>query len=209
MSKKKRNAHTKPGFGKLLAQARRDKGLSLEELHERTKVSLAMLQALEAEDFERLPADVYVRGFLRACCQVLSMEPRGVLESYRAARSRWEKRRTAHASEGPGDAAPMVPAPASEGLVDEESAVRAWAAAAERRHRHESGEVPTSQDTRSSARRRSPSQRRVSLALVLFLILVVLTLAASYFMNQKKTGPQVDVAQSPPVTEAPGTDWTG
>ncbi len=211
MSKKKRNRQAETGFGKVLTQARKEKGLSLEELHERTKVSLGMLQALEAEDFRRLPADVYVRGFLRACCQVLAIEPEGLLEKYRKARSQWEGRRQSGPEDRGDEASPLVPAPANQGLVDEESAVQAWAAAAERRQRHSSGDGPTArtQPSKAAAKRRAPTPRRVSLVLVLFLILVVLTLAASYFMNQKRTSPQVDVAQSPPVTEATSTDWTG
>jgi cytoskeleton protein RodZ len=53
------------GIGARLRAAREKKGLALLQVAEKLHVDARVLQALEAEDFEALGADVYVRGHLR------------------------------------------------------------------------------------------------------------------------------------------------
>jgi hypothetical protein len=58
-------------------------GLSLAQITARTKIRVPVLQAIEAEDFSALPADVYVRGFVVQIGRVLALpEPRSVAEHY-------------------------------------------------------------------------------------------------------------------------------
>jgi cytoskeleton protein RodZ len=52
-------------IGQELQQARQSKSLSFEQIHSRTWVPIYQLKALEAGQVERLPEDVYVRGFIR------------------------------------------------------------------------------------------------------------------------------------------------
>lgn len=77
--------------GPLLRQVREAKGIDLREIAERTKVGMAYLQALESENFAKLPAAVYVRGFLVGYARMLALATDRVIESYlsryRAARS--------------------------------------------------------------------------------------------------------------------------
>lgn len=55
-------------FSSLFKKLRKDSGLSLEKLSERTKIQKRYLECLEKGEFERLPPDVYVRGFIIKCC---------------------------------------------------------------------------------------------------------------------------------------------
>ena len=57
--------HTVRGIGARLRAAREKKGLALLQVAEKLHVDARVLQALEAEDFAALGADVYVRGHLR------------------------------------------------------------------------------------------------------------------------------------------------
>jgi cytoskeletal protein RodZ len=60
-------------LGQYLREARERAGLSLEQLAERTRVRLENLAALEREDLEELPADAYVRGFVKIVCRELRL----------------------------------------------------------------------------------------------------------------------------------------
>jgi flagellar biosynthesis protein FlhG len=68
--------------GPLLRQVREALGIELREITERTKIGLAYLVSLEEEQFARLPAPVYVRGFLGEYARVLGLDGRRVLETY-------------------------------------------------------------------------------------------------------------------------------
>jgi len=71
-------------LGELLRKAREEKGLSLAQVEEATRIRSAYLQALEEEAYERLPAPVYVRGFLRNYAVYLGLDPQQVVASYQA-----------------------------------------------------------------------------------------------------------------------------
>ena len=76
--------------GPLLRQIREAVGVELREIAERSKIGMAYLQALESEVFAKLPAPVYVRGFLAEYARALGLDPERVkqtyLDRYRAAR---------------------------------------------------------------------------------------------------------------------------
>jgi hypothetical protein len=54
--------------------ARQARSLSLHQLHNLTLVPIHQLQALEAGDIDRLPEDVYVRGFIRRIGNALGLD---------------------------------------------------------------------------------------------------------------------------------------
>ena len=53
-------------FGRYLQAIRLEKKISLEEVAEQTRVGLGDLLLVEQEDHDQLPAEVYVKGFLRS-----------------------------------------------------------------------------------------------------------------------------------------------
>lgn len=66
-------------LGEILRQAREAKGLSLAQVEEATKIRSTYLQALEEEQYDRLPAPVYIKGFLKNYALYLGLEPQEVL----------------------------------------------------------------------------------------------------------------------------------
>jgi hypothetical protein len=72
-----------PGIGQTLKDARRRIGMDVKEAEERTKIRARYLRALEAEDWEVLPAPAYVRGFLRTYGQVLGLDGGALADEFR------------------------------------------------------------------------------------------------------------------------------
>ncbi len=69
-------------IGERLAEARTAKGLSLAQVEEITKIRLKYLAALEAEDWQVIPGEVYLRGFLKSYAQAVGIDPAAILELY-------------------------------------------------------------------------------------------------------------------------------
>lgn len=63
-----------PEIGESLRRARAERGITIEQAAEHTRISAAFLRALEAEAFDQLPAPVYVRGFLRSYATYLGLD---------------------------------------------------------------------------------------------------------------------------------------
>lgn len=68
--------------GPFMRELRESMGIELREISERTKISTAYLGAIEGEEFGRLPAPVYVRGFLVEYAKMLGLDVTRVLETY-------------------------------------------------------------------------------------------------------------------------------
>ena len=68
--------------GDLLRAVRQSQGTSLDQISERTKVGTSYLRCIEEEEFERLPAAVYVRGFVTEFAKCLRLDPEQVSQSY-------------------------------------------------------------------------------------------------------------------------------
>ena len=69
-------------LGQLLREAREQKGVSLEEVEEATHIRQKFLQALEEENFGALPAETYVKGFLRTYAMHLELNPEELIALY-------------------------------------------------------------------------------------------------------------------------------
>jgi flagellar biosynthesis protein FlhG len=70
--------------GPLLRQIREAVGVELREIAERSKIGMAYHQALEGEVFAKLPAPVYVRGFLAEYARALGLDAERVKATYLA-----------------------------------------------------------------------------------------------------------------------------
>jgi len=68
--------------GRTLKQIRERMGIDLEIISQETKINKKTLESIEEEDLERLPALVYLKGFLRGYAQSLGLDPQKVLEGY-------------------------------------------------------------------------------------------------------------------------------
>ncbi len=69
--------------GEILREARRKKGVTLEQAQAATRIRLKYLQALEEDDYAVLPSPVYVRGFLRNYASYLGLIPEEIVDLYR------------------------------------------------------------------------------------------------------------------------------
>lgn len=70
-------------IGERLAIARREAGLSVADVAERTKVSCHYLKALESDAFHRLPSRVHTFGFARAFAKAVSLDDVEISEAIR------------------------------------------------------------------------------------------------------------------------------
>src|SRR3712207_1169924 len=61
-------------IGRLLEQKRKERGLSLDEVEQATKIRKRYLTGLEREDFAMLPDAVYARGFLKTYANYLGLD---------------------------------------------------------------------------------------------------------------------------------------
>lgn len=73
-----------PSFGDELRRERLLREVALEEISEATKISLRLLTALERSDLAKLPAPVFTRGFIRAYCLHLGLDPVEKINTYLA-----------------------------------------------------------------------------------------------------------------------------
>ncbi|MDD2219525.1 MAG: RodZ domain-containing protein [Desulfoplanes sp.] len=71
-------------LGEVLHAARLSKGLTLENVNERTKISFYVLEALEQGAKESLPHPVYTKGFLKDYAHLLGLDAEKIVQEYLA-----------------------------------------------------------------------------------------------------------------------------
>lgn len=69
-------------LGKTLKQIRERMGVDLKTISAQTKISKKILEWIEEEAYEKLPALVYLKGFLKGYAQFLGLDPHQVVEGY-------------------------------------------------------------------------------------------------------------------------------
>lgn len=68
--------------GSLLRDVREARRVTLREISQRTKVGIPYLKAIETEDFGKLPAAVYTRGFVNELARFLKLDAQQVSRTY-------------------------------------------------------------------------------------------------------------------------------
>lgn len=71
-------------FGEYLRHERRARHRSVGDIAHVTRIPERSLRCLEAGELDRLPADVFVRGFIRAYAQTLGLDPDDAVRRYSA-----------------------------------------------------------------------------------------------------------------------------
>ena len=69
-------------FGAKLRALREEIGQTERDIIHLTRISPPFVKALEEGDFERLPGEVFGRGFIKNICQVLETDPKELLQEY-------------------------------------------------------------------------------------------------------------------------------
>ena len=70
--------------GSILRAEREALGVSVREVSETLNLSVAVIEAIEADDHERLPGPVFARGYVRAYARLLELEPEPLVAQYPA-----------------------------------------------------------------------------------------------------------------------------
>lgn len=68
--------------GEILRKRREELGKDLREIANILKIRSDYLKAIEDEAFEKLPVEVYIRGYIREYARVLNLDPETVLKAY-------------------------------------------------------------------------------------------------------------------------------
>ncbi len=69
-------------LGQYLRSAREQRGIDLRDAAQQTRIGINYLKALEAEDFSRLPGEVFVRGFLKNYGKFLGLDEFDVMKRF-------------------------------------------------------------------------------------------------------------------------------
>lgn len=69
-------------LGAQLKHAREMRGLSLQEIADKTKISATALEAVERNDFSRLPGGIFGRSFIRAYALAVGVDPDATVATF-------------------------------------------------------------------------------------------------------------------------------
>jgi cytoskeletal protein RodZ len=69
-------------FGTHLRVERQNRGLTLEEVSEATKIRVTYLEAIENEDLTKLPAPTFTKGFIRSYCRYIQINDNDMVMAY-------------------------------------------------------------------------------------------------------------------------------
>ena len=69
-------------IGEILKNAREKKGLTIETLEKNTHIVSRYIEALENNEFDKLPGEIYIKGFIKNLSDKLSLDSNAVLERY-------------------------------------------------------------------------------------------------------------------------------
>jgi len=68
--------------GSLLREVRVARGLSLQEMCDSSRISVRYLEAVEQDDYEKLPSPTFVRGYVREMGRLLDLDEARLVEGY-------------------------------------------------------------------------------------------------------------------------------
>ena len=71
-------------FGNTLRNAREAKGFTQAQIAEMTRMAPTTVAELEEENFSRIAAPIYGRGFVKLYCQAVGIDPRPLVEEFMA-----------------------------------------------------------------------------------------------------------------------------
>ncbi len=71
-----------PSFGTWLRRERERRGATLKTISDQIKVSVPLLQGLEADDLSRWPAGIFRRAFVRSYASAIGLDPDDVIKRF-------------------------------------------------------------------------------------------------------------------------------
>lgn len=74
-------------IGQALSAARTERGMTIRDISEATRVRQTLIRGIENDDFSLCGGDFYAKGHIRTIAQVIGIDPAPLLEEFDAARS--------------------------------------------------------------------------------------------------------------------------
>ncbi|MFD7131518.1 helix-turn-helix domain-containing protein [Streptomyces sp. NPDC059894] len=74
----------RPSIGRALQQARIAAGLTVDDVSTATRVRIAIIHAIESDDFAPCGGDVYARGHIRTLARAVQLDPAPLIEQFDA-----------------------------------------------------------------------------------------------------------------------------
>src|SRR5262245_4125693 len=71
-------------FGTRLRQQREERQVALDDISAKTKIKVALLEGLEADDLSRWPQGIFRRAYVRAYAQAIGLDPDTLLQQFLA-----------------------------------------------------------------------------------------------------------------------------
>jgi cytoskeletal protein RodZ len=167
-------------FGSRLREERESRTLSLTDVARVTKIPSRALEQLEAGRFDDLPADVFVRGFIRSYCRTVGLSSEDVLRQYgELTRSGDKVRRETLTKPAPREPRPRPTA--REAREPQTDVVRVVETRPEVARRTPTEEQSLLTQALSDAKQ---GTRRVSLTLAVIILVIVATLTLSLLLRR-------------------------
>jgi hypothetical protein len=113
-------------FGSCLRRAREKRQLSLKQVAGATKIPRATLELIEAGNLDELPADVFVRGFIRSYARLVGTDEAEPLHNFERAlnaRRDAERARSSTPVAAPPEPVPGAMASVPSGPIEDEGAM--------------------------------------------------------------------------------------
>lgn len=70
--------------GSILSEARRQKGVDIAQVEQDTNIERIYIEALENDDYQKMPAEAYIVGFLRNYAEYLGLNPDDIIRQYKS-----------------------------------------------------------------------------------------------------------------------------
>ena len=70
------------GIGEKLRLEREAQGIALRDISEQTRISMRYLEAIETDDYRRLPGGIFNRSFIRAYAKFIGYDEEQAIEEY-------------------------------------------------------------------------------------------------------------------------------
>ncbi len=97
MSKKAKNESGQGGMesvsGQDIKRQRELKGISLDEIKEKTKIGKFTLRLIEEDMYSSLPAPVYLKSFIKQISAIIGLDPQKTAEGYLARMEAFKKKK--------------------------------------------------------------------------------------------------------------------
>lgn len=69
-------------IGEQLRLAREERGIPLREISDQTRISIHYLEAIESDDYKRLPGGIFNRSFVKAYARYVGYDEKQAVEAY-------------------------------------------------------------------------------------------------------------------------------